>query len=255
MSAPVLVARHDAIAVITLNRPQVLNAVNDALREALVAALREVDADRSVRAVVLTGAGDRAFCAGQDLEEAARYTVDDIDGWLERQHAMYAAVRDLDKPSIAAFNGVAAGAGFQLGLVADLRVGDPDVRLGQPEIRAGLASSVGTYLMSLHLPDSLNRELSLTGALMRGERAFQAGLLNRIVPRAAVLETSLALARELAELGPTAVALTKRRLRALTQAGFDAALQAAKQAQRTAYASGEPQAAMQRFLARRPEGR
>jgi enoyl-CoA hydratase/carnithine racemase len=252
MSKPVLLDRRDTVAVITLNRPEVLNAVDDALRTALVQALKNAGADPTVRAVVITGAGNRAFCAGQDLVEAARYTSDDLDAWLERQHAMYAAARDLDKPCIAAFNGVAAGAGFQLGLVADLRVGYPEMRLGQPEIRAGLASIVGTYLMTLHLPESLNRELSLTGALMTGERAFQVGLLNRLVPQSEVLETAVALAQEMSALGATSVALTKQRLRALSQAGFDDALQAAKRAQRAAYASGEPQAAMQRFLTRRP---
>jgi enoyl-CoA hydratase/carnithine racemase len=251
MDSPVLVERRDPVALIRLNRPDSLNSVDRALREALIAALAQVDADSAVRAIVITGAGERAFCSGQDLNETVEYTIDDIDDWLTRQHAMYQAVRDLDKACVVAWNGVAAGAGFQIGLCADLRVGYPELRLGQPEIKAGLASIVGSYLMTLHLPLSQNVELSLTGELITGERAYQLGLINRLVPREQVLDQALALAHEQAKLGATATRLTKRRFRELTQPGFDAALAAAKRSQREAYESGEPQAAMKRFFEQR----
>ena len=161
---------------------------------------------------------------------------------------MYAAVRDLDKPCIVAFNGVAAGAGFQIALCADLRVGYPEMKLGQPEIKAGLASIVGSYLMTMHLGLSKNIELSLTGDLISGVIAHDIGILNHLVPRPEVMSKSLALAAEMAKLAPTALRLTKQSFRTLTQAGFDAALVAAKAAQKEAYASGEPQAAMRKFL-------
>ncbi|HTS55565.1 MAG TPA: enoyl-CoA hydratase/isomerase family protein [Burkholderiales bacterium] len=247
----VLVQRRDSAGLVTLNRPAALNAVNAQMREALIDVLAQLNHDRAVRVVVITGAGERAFCSGQDLNETAPYTVDDVDHWLSRQHAMYQAVRDLDKPCIAAWNGVAAGAGYQIGLCSDLRVGFPEMKLGQPEIRAGLASVVGSYLMTLHLGLSQNVQMSLTGELISGQRAYELGLVNHLVPRAEVLEKSLALAADLAKLGPTAVRLTKRRLRELTQAGFDGALEAAKKAQREAYASGEPQEAMRKFLEHR----
>ena len=93
----VLVERREALALVTLNRPESLNAVNARMREALIEALYELNLDSSVRAVVIAGAGDRAFCSGQDLNETARYTIDDVDTWLTRQHAMYQAVRDLEK--------------------------------------------------------------------------------------------------------------------------------------------------------------
>ncbi|HEY7760670.1 MAG TPA: enoyl-CoA hydratase/isomerase family protein [Burkholderiales bacterium] len=240
--------RRGDIALVTLNRPQSLNAVNRALRRALIAALTQVNADAGVRAVVIAGAGERAFCSGQDLSETAEYTVNDIDQWLSEQHAMYQAVRELDKPCVAAWNGVAAGAGYQLGLCADLRVGYPQMKLGQPEIKAGLASIVGSYLMTLHLGLSQNQQLSLTGELIDGERAYQLGLINYLVPRDQVLSKAIAVAQELTRLGATAVRLTKRRFRELSQPGFDAALEAAGQIQKEAYASGEPQAAMKRFF-------
>jgi enoyl-CoA hydratase len=245
---PVLVERRGTTAVVTLNRPAALNAVNATMREALIVTFAQLNDDPAVRVVTITGAGERAFCSGQDLNETARYTVDDVDHWLTRLHAMYRSVRDLDKPCIAAWNGVAAGAGYQIGLCCDLRVGFPEMKLGQPEIRAGLASIVGSYLMTLHLGLSQNVQMSLTGELTTGQRAHELGLINYLVARDQVLEKSLILAADLAKLGPTAVRLTKQRFREQTQAGFDGALEAAKKAQREAYVSGEPQEAMRKFL-------
>jgi enoyl-CoA hydratase/carnithine racemase len=253
--ASVLLERADSTAVVVLNRPQVLNAIDVEMRETLITLLGEINRDDGIRAVVFRGAGERAFCSGQDLDETSRYGIGDLDGWLTRQLAMYAAVRDLDKPCIAAFNGTAAGAGFQIGLCADLRVGFPELKLGQPEIKAGLASIVGSWLMTLHLGLSKNIELSLTGNLISGSDAHALGLLNHLVPRETVTDKALSLAAEMARLAPTAMRLTKQRFRNLTQAGFEAALDEAKAAQRIAYESGEPQAAMQRFLeARKRKG-
>jgi enoyl-CoA hydratase/carnithine racemase len=250
-AAPVLIERRDAVALITLNRPAALNAVEAELRAALTAALRTLNVDAGVRAAVITGAGERAFCAGQDLHEAMGLAVDEVEGWLVRQHAMYQSVRDFDKPLVAALNGVAAGAGFQIALCCDLRVGHAELRIGQPEIRAGLASIVGTYLMSLQLPLSLNQQLSLSGELINGRRAHEMGLINHLVPQAEVAARALALAGELAQVPAAAYAATKAHLRKLSQPGFDAALVAAKHAQEALFACGEPQQVMREFFARK----
>lgn len=252
--ASVLIERRSPIALVRLNRPAALNAVDAKLRAELTASLRALDADAAVKAAVIAGSGERAFCAGQDLHEAMGLAVDEVEGWLERQHAMYQSVRDFDKPLVAALNGVAAGAGFQIALCCDLRVGYPELRIGQPEIRAGLASIVGTYLMTLQLPLSLNQQLSLAGELLQGRRAFDLGLVNHLVPHAEVLERAVALALELAQLPAAAYAATKRRLRELSQPGFDDALAAAKSAQKALYASGEPQRVMKEFFAKKREG-
>ncbi|HEV8260743.1 MAG TPA: enoyl-CoA hydratase/isomerase family protein [Burkholderiales bacterium] len=248
MASSVKLERRNSTAVVVLSRPEVLNAVNMEMRETLITLLAELNRDDSIRALLLTGAGDRAFCSGQDLDEISRYTANDIDSWLTRQHAMYAAVRDLDKPCIVAFNGVAAGAGFQIALCADLRVGCPEMKLGQPEIKAGLASIVGSYLMTMHLGLSRNIELSLTGELISGQVAYEIGILNHLVPRAEVMNKALALAADMSKLAPTAMRLTKQRFRKLTQPGFEAVLEEAKIAQKEAYASGEPQEAIRKFL-------
>ena len=248
MSNVVLTERSGTTAIVTLNRPEALNAVNHEMRMALIETMGTLNSDDSVRAIVITGAGERAFCAGQDLAESMQYQGSEVGAWLERQHAMYQSIRALDKPCVAALNGVATGAGYQIGLVSDLRVTHPEAKIGQPEIKAGLASIVGSYLMTLHLGMTHNVELSVTGELINGQRAYELGLVNHVVARDQVLSKALALATSLSALGKTAMRLTKRRFRELTQPGFDAALLAAKEYQKEAYASGEPQEAMKRFF-------
>jgi enoyl-CoA hydratase/carnithine racemase len=239
------------VAVVRFNRPAVMNAVNDAIRRGLTRALRSLDASDDADAIVLTGSGERAFCAGQDLEESAAIDTATLAGWLNRQHAMYQVVREVGKPLIAAINGTAAGAGFQMALMCDLRVAHPGVQLGQPEVRAGLASIVGSYLMSLQIGHSLNQQLSLTGELMDGTRAHALGLVNDLVARADVLPQAVRRARELAALPGAAVRVTKQRFRERTQAGFDEACSAGIRYQLECYATGEPTRVMQAFLARR----
>ena len=131
------------IAVITLNRPEVLNAWHKPMRDELNGLLRECDEDESVRAIVLTGAGNRAFCAGQDFKEAHSFGADDAAGWMYEWESLYGRIRSLSKPIVAALNGVAAGSAFQVALLTDLRVGHSGVRMGQPEINTGIASVTG----------------------------------------------------------------------------------------------------------------
>lgn len=249
----ILIDVADRIAVVRLNRPSVLNAVDAALRAALTRALPTLDACDAVDAVVLTGSGTRAFCGGQDLGESATLDAQSLGGWLDRQHAMYQALRDVTKPIVAALNGSTAGAGFQMALLCDLRVAHPALRMGQPEVKAGLASIVGSYLMSLQIGHSLNQQLSLTGELISGEHAHRLGLVNELVPAERVLPCAVQRAQQLAMLPQAAFRATKRRFRERTQAGFEEACTAALGYQLDCYASGEPQRVMREFLARRAE--
>ena len=250
MTSSLITEQRDNTLIVTLNRPKSLNAINSELRSAFIEALEEANADHSVRAVIITGAGEKAFCSGQDLGETSRYGADDVEAWLSANHSMYRAVRALDKPAVAAFNGVAAGAGFQIGLCCDMRAGYPEMKIGQPEIKAGLASIVGSALMTMHLGIGHNIELSLTGDLISGQRAYEMGLLNRLVPQTSVLATALDLAGKLGQLAPTATRLTKQRFRNVTEEVFESALPVAIETQKKTYASGEPQAAMEQFLQR-----
>lgn len=250
-TSPIEVQRMDGIAIVRLNRPAALNAVDASLRAALRQAFVGLQADAEVQALVLTGHGERAFCAGQDLDEGAGIGTGDLAGWLNDQHAMYQALRDVMKPVVAAINGTAVGAGFQMALMCDLRVAHAGLRMGQPEVKAGLASIVGSYLMSLQIGQSLNQQLSLTGELLSGERAWQLGLVNDLVAPAEVLPRAVERARALAALPGAALRTTKQRFRERTQAGFEEACSAGIRYQLECYSTGEPQRVMQSFLARR----
>ena len=254
MAAAVQTEIDGALAIVRLNRPHRLNAVDAALRSGLREVLPALNRDDAVRAIVLTGAGDRAFCAGQDLDEAAALEWQQIVPWLRAQHAMYQSVRDLDKPCVAALNGVAAGAGFQIALCADWRVAARDTRIGQPEIKAGLASIVGSYLMTLQVGLTHNIGLSLTGELVSGQRAYEIGLVSELADDGEVLTAAVARARQMAALPATPMRVSKQRFRELSQPGFDAALAAAVRAQLECYAQGDPQRAMEAFAARRRSG-
>jgi enoyl-CoA hydratase/carnithine racemase len=249
--AAVSVENRDGIALVRLNRPERLNAVDAAIRRELPGAMRAAEADPAVRAIVLAGAGERGFCAGQDLDEAAGYTIADVDHWFTSLYAAYAAIRAANKPVVAALHGVCAGAGFQFALYCDLRVGHPELKIGQPEVKTGLGSILGATVMKWYLPLSVNAELSLSGDLISGERAHQLGILNRLVAREQVLERAIAEASALGERPQHAIRLTKERIRELTQAEFDGILPAALAYQRRAYACGEPQRLMKAFVSAR----
>ena len=252
MTQVVRIERDDGgIAVLTLNRPKALNAISIELAEGLVGALEECGADPATRAVVLTGAGERAFSAGVDLREASTMEVSRIEEWFGTVCRAYAAILAVDKPVVAALNGLAAGAGFQIALVSDLRVGHPGTRMGQPEINAGLPSIMGSYWMTLHLGWAKNQELSYTGRFMDCAECERLGLLAAVVEAGEVLGRAKELAGELAAKAPVAFGRTKARFRELAMRGFEEAFRAGTLGQQAAYAEGAPQAIMASFLARR----
>jgi len=248
----VVITQHaDRIATITLNRPQALNAISGELAGNLKAAIRAANEDPAVDGMVLTGTGDKALCAGVDLLEARDMTAERIESWFGAVCEIYRTILLTDKPFICAINGIAAGGGFQMALVSDLRVGHAGTKMGQPEINAGIPSVMGSYWMSLHLGWSMNQELSYTGRLMDAEECHRLGLLNRLVKREALLPTARKLASELSAKPGNAFLRTKQRFRELALAGFDEAFRTGVLGQQATYAAGEPQAVIDAFLAER----
>ena len=228
----IAVETRDGIATLTLDRPEVMNAWHAPMRREITAALGDLNADDRVRAVIITGAGDRAFCAGQDLNETKAFDPERAAEWIDEWRALYGAIRSLDKPLVAALNGVAAGSAFQVALQADIRIGHADVRMGQPEIDAGIASTLGPWLMRGMLGLSRTVELTLTGRMMDGRECHAIGLIHELVPEEQVMARSREVAGELAAKPPIAMRLNKRRFREATQAGFDEALEAGARIQR-----------------------
>ncbi|HJS30451.1 MAG TPA: enoyl-CoA hydratase/isomerase family protein [Alphaproteobacteria bacterium] len=249
------IERHGTVATVVLNRPEVLNAWHSPMRVEITEAMRQMNGDSKTLAIVLTGAGEKAFCAGQDLNETKTFDAGRAAEWIEEWRRMYGAIRALDKPLVAALNGVAAGSAFQVALLADVRIGHPGVRMGQPEINSGIASTLGPWLMREMLGLSRTVELTLSGRMMDAAECHAIGLIHRVVPAPEVMRAALSTAGELAAKPPVAMRLNKRRFREITEAGFNDALEAGIRIQKESYASGEPQRWMERFLAERAKRR
>jgi enoyl-CoA hydratase len=249
MKDSVLVEVRGAIGTLTLNRPQILNAWNAPMRARLVEALDELEANQAVRSIILTGAGNRAFGAGQDLNETKTFDPDRAEVWMGEWERLYDRIRSLSKPIIAALNGVAAGSAFQVALLCDLRIGHDGVTMGQPEINSGIASVTGPWIMREMIGIARTIDLTLTGRMMDADECFRIGLINRIVPKQKVMEVTLALAEELAAKPPVAMRLNKARFREVTEESFRECLTAGIRNQREAYGTGEPARMMEQFLA------
>lgn len=251
MESFVLSETRGRVGIVTLNRPQVLNAWNGPMRARLVEVFDAMERDETVRAIILTGAGDRAFGAGQDLNETKTFDPDRAELWIGEWERLYDRIRSLSKPVIAALNGVAAGSAFQVSLLCDFRIGHPGVTMGQPEINSGIASTTGPWIMREIIGLARTIDLTLSGRMMDAEECVRIGVMNRVVPQDQVMTASLALANELAEKPPVAMRLNRARFREVTEAGFRDCLAAGIRNQREAYATGEPARMMEAFLAKR----
>lgn len=227
----VLVEQRDAVLIITLNRPEQRNALDRATISGIGRALTDAETDDDIAAVVLTGAGDKAFCAGMDLKafaESGKPIPDDGPGIEVLIGRVY------PKPLIGAANGAAVAGGFELLLACDLVVAADHARFGIPEVKRGLVAAGGGVLtLARRLPLSQALELGLTGELIDAQRAYQLGLVNRVVPAAGLLDEALALAALIASNAPLAVRFTKEYMLrsagtvdARTQAEYDEGLQA-----------------------------
>jgi enoyl-CoA hydratase/carnithine racemase len=247
----VLVTTANDVCVITLNRPQRLNAWTDAMRTQIRAALALAEADANIGGIVLTGTGERAFCSGQDVDEMRVYDSETAARWMAGWEEFFDAFRAVSKPLVAALNGLAVGSAFQVALLCDLRVGHPGVFMGQPEINQGVASVMGPWIMREVLGLSRTVELVLTGRLMDCVECERLGLLHRVVAREAVLPAAIALAQSLAAKPRVAMRRNKAWLRELTEPGFRQAAAEAVRVQAEIFASGEPAERMAQFLSRR----
>src|SRR5215470_12564087 len=246
----------DGLATLTLNKPAKLNAWDTPMRAEIALMLREWNADQGVRAVIVTGAGPRAFCAGQDLDETEKFqSGHDGANWFQSWRDFYNSIRDLDKPCLAALNGVAAGSAFQVAMLTDVRVGHLGVRMGQAEINSGIPSVSGPMLMLPRIGLSRTIELTLTGRMMDAEECRAVGLLHYLVEPGEVMAKTREVAGMMAAKPVIAMRLTKARFRQVTQAAFDEAFQHGGSYQAEAFASGEPQAAMRLFFAERAKRR
>jgi enoyl-CoA hydratase/carnithine racemase len=245
--------RHDGrIAEIVLDRPEAMNALSTAMAESIAAACAELGADSSVRAVVLSAAGTRAFCAGADLKERNAMT----DAQILRQRGIvrnaFGGVLNLPQPTVAAVQGYALGGGCEFAMSCDIIVADETAVFGLPEVTVGLVpGGGGTQLAPRRLGAGLAADLVLTGRRMPAEEAERCGLVARRVPAGQAREEALEVALAIARNSPVAVKAAKRALRHGWGVSMEAALDIEDAAWRTAALSGDRREGIAAFAEKR----
>ena len=253
MGENILFSIQDGVALLTVNRPQVRNALDRATRREMVAALDQVESDDKIRVLVLAGAGEKSFIAGSDLSELAGYSP------LQMEHFMatlaqrfYTRFEQLDKPVIAMIDGLCLGAGLELALACDLRLASDRSRFGLPEIKLGIMpGGGGTQRLPRAIGLARAKEMIFTGALWPADQALAAGLLNRVCPPEQLQEQVMALAQEMCELSPLALKWAKRSLGASQETNLGAGLDYEAMVECLLFSSQDRAQGMEAFLNKR----
>lgn len=253
MSDTILSANADGVLRLTLNRPDALNAFTVEMKEALLAAIKDAARDKSVRVIVLTGAG-RAFSAGQDLKERQGPDVSDLGSELRlRYNPIISAMRRLEKPIVGAINGVAAGAGISIALACDIVIASDKASFTEAFVRVGLVPDTGS---SWFLPRIVGyqraAEMMFTGDPVDAPTAAQIGLVNRVVPADSLMDEANTLANRLAKSAPIALALAKRALNRALDSNLEEALEFEAQLQSVAGRSKDHKEGVAAFVEKRP---
>ncbi|MBO9577672.1 MAG: enoyl-CoA hydratase/isomerase family protein [Microbacteriaceae bacterium] len=253
----VLVERRGAAAILTFNRPDARNAIDDAMREAFSAALAEVSADDAVRAIVLTGAGS-AFCAGGDVKAmqgrlAAGSGKVAFDGWRRQRRTadFVAALTESDRITIAAVNGAAVGLGLDLALACDFIVAAPEAKFASSFVRRGLIpDGGGMYFLPRRIGLQRTKELIYSGRTVAAEEALRLGLVDRLAPEGGLIDDTLAYAEQFTANSRPAIALMKSIVSRTFESPLDRIAALGGEAQAIAYTTEEHRAAVDAFLNR-----
>jgi enoyl-CoA hydratase len=210
-NAGIRIERRSPLAIVTLDRPKVLNALNAQTLEELDQAFADLKEDSSVRVVLLTGAGDRAFAAGADISELAELSAEEGQRISQRGQAIFRRIETLRKPVIACIQGFALGGGCELAMACTLRMAADHARLGQPEVKLGLITGYGgSQRLARLVGRGTALKLLLTGAIVDAHEALRIGLVDEVVPAPSLMQRAEALALEISLNAPLAIAGTLR---------------------------------------------
>lgn len=205
-----LLEKSDGIALITINNPQVLNAMTVASYELLEQMLAGLETDSSVGVVLLTGAGDKAFVAGGDIRYLETLGVEGGREIALLAHRVYDRIESFPKPVIAVINGYALGAGCELAMACDMRIAAESARLGQPEVKLGIIPGFGgTQRLSRLIGKGRAKEMIFTGEMIDAKEAWRTGLVNRVVPAERLLEEARAVAAKMLDKSASAIRIAK----------------------------------------------
>ena len=249
----ILAETRGPVTLITLNRPQALNALNSQVLEDLIAAFAAYEADPEQRCAVLTGAGEKAFAAGADIKEMADKTAAEFfsaDFFAKWTSHIVKAVR---KPWIAAVNGFALGGGCELAMMADFIIAADSARFGQPEIKLGVGPGMGgSQRLTRAVGKSKAMEMCLTGRMMGADEAERSGLVARIVPLADLLTEALKVAAEIAAMPPLAVIANKEAVNAAFEMTLDQGIVMERRIFQILTATEDKTEGMAAFVEKRP---
>lgn len=235
MTQDILFTVEGPVATITLNRPQKLNAVTPEMAKAIVAAVQECNDSDTIRVVIVTGAGERAFCAGSDIKELDTYA----SPWQFRNRADYCdAIRKLLKPTIAAVNGYAFGGGLETAMSCDIRIASENAQFAAPEIKLGWIGGGGMATFLAHSVGPSNAALMImTGDPVPAEKALAWGLVSEVVPQAELLARARAIADVIASRAPIAAETAKLNLKAAFTVPQDQAIEYERDLQTICFAT------------------
>jgi len=238
------------IAIITLNRPHKLNAVTPDMADAIVAAVTECNDSNTIRCVIVTGAGEKAFCAGSDIKELDSYQTP----WEFRNRPDYCdAIRALLKPSIAAVNGYAFGGGLETAMSCDIRIASDNAQFAAPEIKLGWIGGGGMAVHLAHAVGPSNAALMImTGDAIPASRAWDWGLVSEVVPQADLLEKARTIARTIASRAPIAAETAKINLKAAFSMPVEKAIDYERDLQTICFATADAAEGRAAFKEKRP---
>ena len=220
----ILVEKRERVAIITINRPDKLNALNSTVHEEGVAALDELKNDDEVRVVVITGAGEKSFIAGADISEFAGQTPVSQRSVFQNP-TLFNSIDSFPKPVIAMINGFCLGGGCELSLACDIRIASKNAKLGQPEINLGLIpGGGGTQRLTRLIGEGKSMEMILTGDMIDAETALSLGLVNHVFPSEELEERTLKMASKIASKSPIALQMAKESVKTASKANLDEGL-------------------------------
>ncbi|NLJ71926.1 MAG: short-chain-enoyl-CoA hydratase [Syntrophomonadaceae bacterium] len=205
-----LLEKADGVATLIINRPKAMNSLNDEVLQELSLVINEIAVDDDVKAVIITGSGDRAFVAGADI--SYMQPLNPIEGRLFAKlgQEVFLAIENLEKPVIAAVNGFALGGGCELAMCADIRLASDNAKFGQPEVGLGVSPGFGgTQRLPRLVGTGIAKEIIFTATTINAEEAYRIGLVNRIYPLDSLLAEAKNLAKKIAENAPMAVKFSK----------------------------------------------